>query len=76
MPIASVNGIDVNYSLEGDGSQTIVLVNGLADDLNTWELQMADLLAAGYRVLRFTWRQVVSQTLLVTVQIAQALNTL
>jgi very-short-patch-repair endonuclease len=33
----------------------------------------AQLVAAGYRVLRFTWRQVIRQTLLVTVQIAQAL---
>jgi very-short-patch-repair endonuclease len=33
----------------------------------------ARLVAAGYRVLRFTWRQVIRQTLLVTVQIAQAL---
>jgi pimeloyl-ACP methyl ester carboxylesterase len=58
MTVASVNGIDVNYSLEGDGARTIVLVNGLADDLNTWEFQMADLLDAGYRVLRFDNRGV------------------
>jgi 3-oxoadipate enol-lactonase len=48
-----VNGIDVNYRLEGDGAETIVLVNGLADDLETWLFQMDDLLEAGYRVLRF-----------------------
>src|SRR6266567_729174 len=53
MPTASVNGIDINYKLEGDGDRTVVLVNGLADDLETWVLQMDDLLAAGYRVLRF-----------------------
>ena len=58
MPTATVNGIDINYLLEGDAPGTIVLVNGLADDLNTWELQMADLLAAGYRVLRFDNRGV------------------
>ena len=58
MPIATVNGIDINYSLEGDGARTIVLVNGLADDLTTWELQMADLLAAGYQVLRYDNRGV------------------
>jgi 3-oxoadipate enol-lactonase len=58
VPTASVNGIDINYSLEGDGPSTIVLVNGLADDLNTWEFQMADLLGAGYRVLRFDNRGV------------------
>jgi 3-oxoadipate enol-lactonase len=53
MPIVTVNEIDINYQLEGDGEETVVLVNGLADDLQTWELQMGDLLAAGYRVLRF-----------------------
>jgi 3-oxoadipate enol-lactonase len=53
MPTASVNGIDINYQLEGDGPETIVLVNGLADDLETWVLQMDALLGAGYRVLRF-----------------------
>jgi very-short-patch-repair endonuclease len=37
----------------------------------------AQLVAAGHRVLRFTWRQVIHETLLVTVRIAQALgNTL
>lgn len=53
MPIARVNDIEINYRLEGDGAETIVLINGLADDLETWVLQMDDLLAAGYRVLRF-----------------------
>jgi 3-oxoadipate enol-lactonase len=58
MPTASVNGIDINYRLEGDGERTVVLVNGLADDLETWVLQMDDLLAAGYRVLRYDNRGV------------------
>jgi 3-oxoadipate enol-lactonase len=53
MPTARVNDIEINYRLEGDGPETIVLVNGLADDLESWVLQMEDLLAAGYRVLRF-----------------------
>ena len=53
MPTAHVNGIDITYKLEGDGDETIVLVNGLADDLETWAFQMEDLLEAGYRVLRF-----------------------
>ena len=58
MPTASVNGIEINYKLEGDGPGTIVLVNGLADDLETWAFQMDDLLGAGYRVLRFDNRGV------------------
>jgi pimeloyl-ACP methyl ester carboxylesterase len=53
MPVARVNDIELNYKLEGDGEETIVLVNGLADDHLTWVLQMDDFLAAGYRVLRF-----------------------
>src|SRR5262247_3554091 len=53
MPVARINDIDVNYRLEGDGAETIVLINGLADDLETWVFQVEDLLAAGYRVLRF-----------------------
>lgn len=53
MPTASVNGIDIHYRLEGDGDETIVLVNGLVDDLETWVFQMDDLLGAGHRVLRF-----------------------
>ncbi|HEY8043102.1 MAG TPA: alpha/beta fold hydrolase, partial [Streptosporangiaceae bacterium] len=53
MPFAAVNGIDVHYRLAGDGPETIVMVNGLADDLETWAFQEADLTAAGYRLLMF-----------------------
>ena len=53
MPCAAVNGIDVHYRLTGDGPETIVLVNGLADDLETWAYQEAALTAAGYRLLMF-----------------------
>jgi 3-oxoadipate enol-lactonase len=58
MPVARVNDIELNYQLEGAGEETIVLVNGLADDLETWGFQMEDFLAAGYRVLRFDNRGV------------------
>jgi 3-oxoadipate enol-lactonase len=53
VPTAHVNDVTLNYSLEGDGGETVVLVNGLADDLNTWDFQMPALLEAGFRVLRF-----------------------
>jgi pimeloyl-ACP methyl ester carboxylesterase len=53
MPTAHVNGIDVNYSIDGDGTETVVLVNGLADELETWAYQTPALLDAGYRVLSF-----------------------
>jgi pimeloyl-ACP methyl ester carboxylesterase len=58
MPTASVNGIDIAYTLEGDGEQTVVLVNGLADEKETWAYQTPALLEAGYRVLTFDNRGV------------------
>lgn len=62
MPVATINDIELNYKLEGDGEDTIVLVNGLADDLETWVLQVDDFLAAGYRVLRFDNRGIGSSS--------------
>ena len=62
MPVARVNDIELNYKLEGDGEDTIVLVNGLADDLETWVLQVDEFLAAGYRVLRFDNRGIGSSS--------------
>ena len=62
MPIVKANGIEINYRLEGDGTETIVLVNGLADDLETWAYQTEDFLAAGYRVLIFDNRGVGSSS--------------
>lgn len=53
MPTAHVNGIDINYSLEGDGAETVVLINGLADELETWDYQVPAILEAGFRLLRF-----------------------
>ncbi len=58
MPVATVNDIQINYRLEGDGPETIVMVNGLADDLESWAYQTDDFVAAGHRVLRFDNRGV------------------
>ena len=52
MPFAKVNDIDLHYKLDGEGEETIVLINGLADDMETWFVQMDDFLSAGCRVLR------------------------
>jgi 3-oxoadipate enol-lactonase len=40
LPTLNVNGIDVAYELHGDGEETLVLVNGLADAKESWELQL------------------------------------
>lgn len=55
MPHAHVNGITINYEIDGQdtGKGTIVLINGLADDLLSWGFQVPALVEAGYRVLRF-----------------------
>ena len=55
MPTAHVNGIAINYEIDGadTGKDTIVLINGLADDLLSWGFQIPALVEAGYRVLRF-----------------------
>jgi 3-oxoadipate enol-lactonase len=58
MPVATIDGLAVHYRLDGDGDETIVLINGLADDLETWAFQVDDFLAAGYRILRFDNRGV------------------
>lgn len=38
MPTAQINGITLNYQIDGSDSaaETIVLINGLADDLESW----------------------------------------
>lgn len=58
MSFASVNDLDIHFRLEGDGAELIVLVNGLADEVASYDLQAAAFTAAGYRVLRFDNRGV------------------
>jgi 3-oxoadipate enol-lactonase len=58
MPFAAVNDIDIHYRLAGAGEETIVCVNGLADDLETWVFQEEELTNAGYRLLLFDNRGV------------------
>ena len=58
MPTINANDIEINYCDEGAGPETILLVNGLADDLQTWSYQVPAFLDAGYRVVRFDNRGV------------------
>ena len=53
MPTEHINGINLHYRLQGDGAETVVLINGLADELETWAYQVPALLEAGFRVLSF-----------------------
>lgn len=53
MPIAKINGIDVNYQVKGSGD-LVVLIMGTGSPGRVWELhQVPALVAAGYRVCIF-----------------------
>jgi 3-oxoadipate enol-lactonase len=58
MPTVIVNDIEINYRDQGVGPETLLLVNGLADDLETWEYQVPAFVGAGYRVVSFDNRGV------------------
>jgi 3-oxoadipate enol-lactonase len=51
LPFLHANQIDIRYEVEGDGSATVVLINGLADELETWAYQVPALVRAGFRVV-------------------------
>jgi 3-oxoadipate enol-lactonase len=57
VPTLNVKGIDLAYEFHGDGDETLVLVNGLADAKESWELQLPAF-AERYRVLVFDNRGV------------------
>ena len=51
MPAITANGIEIAYCLEGDGVETILLINGIADEKESWGLQTSSFVESGYRVL-------------------------
>jgi 3-oxoadipate enol-lactonase len=51
-------GIDIHYQVDGDGAETLVLINGVGDDLGGWLNQTGDFLAAGLRVVSYDNRGV------------------
>jgi 3-oxoadipate enol-lactonase len=57
MPAIRANGLDLAYQIDGDHPETLVLVNGLADDKESWEAQIPAL-SARYRVVSYDNRGV------------------
>jgi 3-oxoadipate enol-lactonase len=54
MPLASLTSISINYTISGPPTgQWLVLINGLADDLQTWSANIPAFTAAGYQVLSY-----------------------
>jgi 3-oxoadipate enol-lactonase len=49
---------DIHYQVTGDGPQTLVLINGVGDDLGAWANQVEDFARAGLRVVSFDNRGV------------------
>jgi 3-oxoadipate enol-lactonase len=47
------NGIDIHYRIAGQGPRTLVLVNGVGDDLDGWVNQVDDFVRAGLRVVSY-----------------------
>jgi pimeloyl-ACP methyl ester carboxylesterase len=52
VPTVETNGVELAYRIDGDGDETLVLVNGLADTKETWELQLPSF-AERYRVVSY-----------------------
>lgn len=52
------NGANIHYQITGDGGQTLVLVNGVGDDLDGWVNQLDDFVRSGLRVVSFDNRGV------------------
>jgi hypothetical protein len=40
MPTISANGLEMGYRLNRDGAETVVLINGLADEKESWAAQV------------------------------------
>lgn len=55
---ATGNGINIHYRITGSGEQTLVLINGVGDDLAGWANQLADFEGAGLRVVSYDNRGV------------------
>jgi pimeloyl-ACP methyl ester carboxylesterase len=53
----SADGVEIAYQVEGKGDETLVLVNGLADTKETWELQLPAF-AERYRIVAYDNRGV------------------
>jgi len=53
MPVAQVSGLDIHYRIDGSGPETLLLMNGVGDDLEGWGFQRDDFAAAGLRVVTF-----------------------
>ena len=57
MPTIRVSDLEIDYRIDGDGDETLVLVNGLADTKESWAAQVPAF-AERYRVVSYDNRGV------------------
>ena len=66
MPFHSGNGVEINYEVKEPKGTTepryVVLINGLADPRESWDLQVPDFVEAGFTVLTFDNRGIGSSS--------------
>jgi 3-oxoadipate enol-lactonase len=53
MPVVQANGLDINYRIDGSGPETVLLINGVGDELEGWAFQREEFAAAGFQVVTF-----------------------
>lgn len=58
MPLVHANGLDLHYRIAGEATETVLLINGVGDDLDGWSMQVEPFVAAGLRVVTFDNRGV------------------
>jgi len=51
--IVRSDGADIHYRITGGGGPTMVLINGVGDDLDGWANQVDDFVGAGLRVVSY-----------------------
>ena len=57
MPRMTVNSTSIHYRWDGpENAPVVMMAHSLASDLRMWDLQIAELVEAGYRVLRYDHR--------------------
>ena len=52
MPTLTLGDFELYYEVDGEGLETVLLIGGVADDIDTWSLQLPALHQAGYRTIR------------------------
>ena len=56
MPKIKINGLNINYQLDGNGQETIVILNGIMMSANSWEDFVPVYTEKNFQLLRMDFR--------------------